>query len=43
MLDLDNAFKASPPPEITGPITSDTMAAQITTAPRRPPASEERR
>jgi hypothetical protein len=32
MLDLDNAFKASPPPEITVPLTSDTTAQQVTTA-----------
>jgi hypothetical protein len=32
MLDLDNAFNASPPPEITVPFTSDTTAQKITTA-----------
>jgi hypothetical protein len=32
MLDLNNAFRANPPPEITVPLTSDTTVQQITTA-----------
>lgn len=32
MLDLDNAFNASPHPEITVPFTTDTTAQQVTTA-----------
>jgi hypothetical protein len=32
MLDLTNAFNASPPPEITVPLTSDTTTQQVTTA-----------